>query len=187
MVHTLGEAERKRDKCGMAQRATGKVQRAAQRTEWKAPFSCRRDRSPASVIVMRAWLALAGVLPGGICLQMVLPAIAPSGKGRARRFEDRKNVTAGNSRRCRFTSTASCIRRHFRLPNEDEKKKMDETDLSVLHKHIKEVPTTMAVSLGDIMVVVGFSSLVPFLKWACAHQAGSRFQNRVTAKSIKNR
>ena len=31
----------------------------------------------------------------------------------------------------------------------------------------------------DIVVVVGFSLLVPFLKWACAHQAGSRFQNRV--------
>ena len=28
----------------------------------------------------------------------------------------------------------------------------------------------------DIVVVVGFSSLVPLLKWACAHQAGSRFQ-----------
>jgi len=49
----------------------------------------------------------------------------------------------------------------FRLPKEDEKKKMDKTDLSVLHKHIKEVPTTMAVSLfcqlkticnADIMV-----------------------------------
>ena len=35
----------------------------------------------------------------------------------------------------------------FRLPKEDEKKKMDKTDLSVLHKHIKEVSTTMAVSL----------------------------------------
>ena len=30
----------------------------------------------------------------------------------------------------------------------------------------------------DIVVVVGTSSLVPLLKWACAHQAGSRFQNR---------
>lgn len=38
----------------------------------------------------------------------------------------------------------------------------------------------------DIVVVVGFSSLVPLLKWACAHQAGSRFQNKVTAKSLKN-
>lgn len=35
----------------------------------------------------------------------------------------------------------------FRVLKEDEKKKMDKTDLSVLHKHIKEVPTTMAVSL----------------------------------------
>ena len=64
---------------------------------------------------------------------------------------------------------------------------MDKTGFSVPHKHIKEVPKTMAVSLGDIVVVLGFSSLVSFLKWACAHQAGSRFQNRVTAKSIKNR
>ena len=39
----------------------------------------------------------------------------------------------------------------------------------------------------DIVVVVGFSSLVPLLKWACAHQAGSRFQNKVTAKSLKKR
>ena len=31
----------------------------------------------------------------------------------------------------------------------------------------------------DIVVVVGFSLLVPFLKWAYAHQAGSRFQNGV--------
>ena len=30
----------------------------------------------------------------------------------------------------------------------------------------------------DVVVVAGFSSLVPLLKWACAHQAGSRFQNR---------
>ena len=37
----------------------------------------------------------------------------------------------------------------------------------------------------DIVVVVGFSLLVPFLKWACAHQAGRRFQkieNIVKAK-----
>ena len=39
----------------------------------------------------------------------------------------------------------------------------------------------------DIVVVVGFSLLVPFLKWAYAHQAGSRFQNEVTAISLKNR
>ncbi|MGH6553268.1 hypothetical protein ACRFA2_22495 [Bacteroides hominis] len=29
----------------------------------KAPLSCRRDRSPATVIVMRAWLAVASFLP----------------------------------------------------------------------------------------------------------------------------
>ena len=97
----------------MTQRATGKVQSAAQRTEWKAPLSCRRDRSPASVIVMRAWLALAGVLPAALVLQTVLPALAPSGKSTARRFEDRKDMTAGNSRRCRFTLVVSCIRRLF--------------------------------------------------------------------------
>ena len=39
----------------------------------------------------------------------------------------------------------------------------------------------------DIVVVVGFSLLVPFLKWAYAHQAGSRFQNEVTVISLKNR
>ena len=52
---------------------------------------------------------------GGICLQTVLPAVAPSGKSRARRFGGRKHVTAGNGRRCRFTLAVSCIRRHFRL------------------------------------------------------------------------
>ena len=30
----------------------------------KAPLSCRRDRSPATVIVMRAWLAVAKAVWG---------------------------------------------------------------------------------------------------------------------------
>ena len=64
----------------------------------------------------------------------------------------------------------------FRLLKEDEKKKMDKTDLSVLHKHIKEVPTTRAVSLVTFVVVVGFSLLVPFLKAASTQQVGSGFQ-----------
>ena len=29
----------------------------------ETPLSCRRDRSPATVIVMRAWLAVASFLP----------------------------------------------------------------------------------------------------------------------------
>ena len=41
----------------MAQRATGKVERAAQLTRES------RDGSPVAVIVMRAWLAVAGVPP----------------------------------------------------------------------------------------------------------------------------
>lgn len=66
----------------------------------------------------------------------------------------------------------------FRLLKEDEKKKMDKTDLSVLHKHIKRSAHDDGGVTCDIVVVVGFSLLVPFLKWAYAHQAGSRFQNR---------
>ena len=59
----------------------------------------------------------------------------------------------------------------FRLPKEDEKKKMDKTDLSVLHKHIKEVPTAMAVSFMTLWSLWAFLLLVLFLKSAFAHQA----------------
>ena len=65
-----------------------------------------------------------GCSSGGICLQTVLPAIAPSGKSRARRFGGREHVTDGNGRRCRFTLVVSCIRRHFRLTTEAKKEKM---------------------------------------------------------------
>ncbi|MBB4026722.1 hypothetical protein [Butyricimonas faecihominis] len=64
-----------------------------------------------------------GCSSGGICLKMVLPAIAPIGNGRARRLEDRPHMTAGNSRRSRFTLAVSCIRRHFRLTTETKKEK----------------------------------------------------------------
>ena len=42
------------------------------------------------------------------------------------------------------------------------KKEMDKTDLSVLHKHIKEVPTTMAVSLVTLWSSWAFLCLCRF-------------------------
>lgn len=86
-----GEAKRKRDKCGMAQRATGNVQKAAQQTRGKATLSCRRDGSPVAVIVMQGMAYGCGCSSGGICPQTVLSVIATSGKSTARRFEDRKD------------------------------------------------------------------------------------------------
>lgn len=44
----------------------------------KAPLSCRRDRSPATVIVMRAWLAVTGVPPVVHCSKTGLSAVALS-------------------------------------------------------------------------------------------------------------
>ena len=50
----------------------------------------------------------------------------------------------------------------FKDDREEEKKKMDKPDLSVLHKHIKEVPTTMAVSLVTLWSSWAFLCLCHF-------------------------
>ena len=47
----------------MAQRATGKSKGRRNCEKGEALLSCRRDGSPVTVIVMRAWLAVAGVPP----------------------------------------------------------------------------------------------------------------------------
>ena len=67
----------------MAQRATGKVERAAQRAGGEAPLSCHRDGTPATVIVMRAWLAVAGVPPAAFASKrscLPLPRLAKAGQ-----------------------------------------------------------------------------------------------------------
>ena len=102
------------------------------------------------------------VFLGGICLQTVLPAIAPSGKSRARRFGGRKHVADGNGRRCRFTLVVSCIRWHFRLPERIREEIMNKTVPAVQHKHLKEVPTTMAVSLVTLWSSWAFLCLCRF-------------------------
>ena len=59
--------------CGMAQRAGG-----------EALLSCRRDGSPVTVIVMRAWLAVAGVPPAAFAPKrscLPLPRLAKAGQG----------------------------------------------------------------------------------------------------------
>ena len=118
-----------------------------------------------------------GCSSGGICLQTTLPAIAPSGKSRARRFGGREHVADGNGRRCRFTPVVSCIRRHFRLTTEAKKRKNDKTVSAVQHKHIKEVPTTMAVSLVTLWSSWAFLCL--WLFFACAaSEMGLRTSSR---------
>lgn len=44
----------------------GKVSKGGATDRVESPAFLPRDRSPASVIVMRAWLALAGVLPAAL-------------------------------------------------------------------------------------------------------------------------
>lgn len=61
--HTLGEAERKRRNCVGWRNAPQESEKGGATDKGKASLSCRRDGSPATVIVMRAWLAVAGVPP----------------------------------------------------------------------------------------------------------------------------
>lgn len=103
----------------------GEVERAAQRAG-EALLSFRRDGSPVTVIVMLAWLAVAGVPPAA-----------------------------------------------FPADNGGEKRKNDKTVSAVQHKHIKEVPTTMAVSLVTLW------SSWAFLLCACAaSEMGLRTSSR---------
>lgn len=66
----------------------------------KAPLSCRRHMSSNGLVCH-----------------------ARFGKSMARRFEDREDMTAGNSRRCRFTLAVPCIRRHFGCQKKTRKRK----------------------------------------------------------------
>ena len=100
----------------MARPATGKVKKGGATDKGEAVLSCRRDGSPATVIVMRAWLAVAGVPPAAFS---------------ADQTKMRKNEQDGP-------------RRSAQAP-----KRSAHGDGGVT---------------CDIVVVVGFSSLVPFLK-----------------------
>ena len=124
-----------------------KIERAVQRTKGKHLFPAAVTEVPRPSLSCGHGLRARVFSSGSICLQTVLPAIAPSGKSRARRFGGRKHVADGNGRRCRFTPVVSCIRRHSRLSREAKKGKNDKTVSAVQHKHIKEVSTTIAVSL----------------------------------------
>ena len=113
--------------------------RNAPRGKWKgrhngqgeALLSCRRDGSPVAVIVMRAWLAVAGVPPAAFAS---------------------KRIHA-----CRVLHPAA-----FPADNGSEKRKNDKTVSAVQHKHIKEVPTTMAVSLVTLWSSWAFLCLCRF-------------------------
>lgn len=62
----------------MAQRATGKDKgRRNNKGGGKAVLSCRCDGNPVTAIVMRAWLAVAGVPPAVHCRNTGLSAIVP--------------------------------------------------------------------------------------------------------------
>ena len=88
----------------------------------KAPLSCRRDGSPVTVIVMRAWLAGAGVPPAAFASKrscLPLPRLAKAGQGglRAGNTEQTGMVAGADSRlSCPASGGISGC------PNEDEKK-----------------------------------------------------------------
>lgn len=90
----------------------GEVQWAAQRTRGKPRF-------PAAVteVLQPSLSCVHGLRLQVFCRRHMysngLVCHARFGKSMARRFEDREDMTAGNSRRCRFTLAVSCIRRHF--------------------------------------------------------------------------
>ena len=90
----------------------GEVQRAAQRTRGKPRF-------PAAVteVLQPSLSCVHGLRLQVFCRRHMssngLVCHARFGKSMARRFEDREDMTAGNSRRCRFTLAVPCIRRHF--------------------------------------------------------------------------
>ena len=120
--HTLGEAERKRGKYV-------KWRNAPQENRKGGATDKGKPRFPAAVteVLQPSLSCVHGLRLQVFCRRHMssngLPAIAPIGNGRARRLEDRPHMTAGNSRRSRFTLAVSCIRRHFRLTTETKKEK----------------------------------------------------------------
>lgn len=169
----------------MAQRATGKW-KGRRNGQGEALLSCRRDGSPVAVIVMRACLRSRVFLrrhlpPNGLACHC--PVWQKQGKAvwgqetRSRREWSQVQIHA-----CRVLHPAAfpAVRTNTRRNNEQD------GPCRSAQAHKRSAHDDGSVTC-DIVVVVGFSLLVPLLKWACAHQAGSRFQNRVTAKSLKNR
>ena len=111
LAYLLERRKGKGKESGMARCATGKIQRAAQRTRGKPLLSCRRDRSPASVIAMRTWLALAGVLPAAFvfkwsCLPLPGPAkVGQDGLGTGK--TQQPEIVAGTDSRLRVLYPAA--------------------------------------------------------------------------------
>ena len=73
--HTFGEAERKREKSVEWRDAPWGKSKGGATDKGKATLSCRRDGSPVAVIVMRAWLAVAGVPPAAFVIKRSCPPL----------------------------------------------------------------------------------------------------------------
>lgn len=117
-----GEAGRKRGSIEDGAMRHGEVQRAAQRTRGKPRF-------PAAVteVLQPSLSCVHGLRLQVFCRRHMssngLVCHVRFGKIMARRFEDREDMTAGNSRRCRFTLAVPCIRRHFGCQKKTRKRK----------------------------------------------------------------
>ena len=89
----------------------GERQKGGATEKRKATLSCRRDRSPASVIVMRAWLALAGVLPAAFVFKrscLPLPGSAKVGQDGLRTGKTQQpEIVAGADSRLRVLYPAA--------------------------------------------------------------------------------
>ena len=120
--HTCWRGGKEKGKHRGWRNAHGEVQRAAQRTRGKPRF-------PAAVteVLQPSLSCVHGLRLQVFCRRHMssngLVCHARFGKSMARRFEDREDMTAGNSRRCRFTLAVSCIRRHFDCQKKTRKRK----------------------------------------------------------------
>lgn len=158
--HTLGEAERKRRKCMGWCNAPRKRVKGGATEKGKATLSCRREGSPLAVIVMRAWLAVKDVPPEAFASKrscLSLPRLARAGQ---------VGLGAGTRDRQEWSQVQIHARRVLHpaaFPADQTKMgKMSKTVLAVQHKHIKEVPTTMAVSLVTLWSSWAFLRLCHF-------------------------
>ena len=119
--------------------------------------------SPVTVIVMRAWLAVTGVPPVVHCRKTGLSAV---------------DIVAENGHKNRSTLGVSCRSGIFGYLYMDEIMTI-RTVLPFGYKHIKEVPTAMAVSFMTLWSLWAFLLLVLFLKLAFAHQAEAVFRRDI--------
>ena len=78
-------------------------------------LSCRRDGSSVTVIVMRAWLAVADIPPAVHCRNTGLSDITLCGNGRQAGLKAGETGKAENCRKRRGTLAVSFIRWYFRL------------------------------------------------------------------------